>query len=131
MKERSLLKARMPLAEVMVDFYDNVKSISSGYASVEFEPSGEDEVDLAKLDTKLNGEPVDALSALCPHEEAVTTGRKLVQTLQKNIDRQNFEIRIQACLGGKVIASSKVVAFRKDVLTKSGKTVISIFSTYP
>jgi small GTP-binding protein len=69
-KERSLLKARMPLAEVMVDFYDRVKSISSGYASVEFEPAGEEEVELVKLDTKINNESVDALSVLCPEDEA-------------------------------------------------------------
>jgi len=120
---RVCLKYKMPLAEIVTDFYDQVKSVSSGYASFDYEENGTQEANLVKLDIKLNGDSVDALSVVCIKEKADFLGRQIAQKLKELVDRQNFEIIIQAAVGSKIIARERLAPYRKDVLIKSGKTV--------
>ena len=115
---RVVLKYAIPLAEIVVDFYDHLKSRTQGYASLDYTLAGYQEADLVKLDILVNGVPVDALSMITHRENAHRTGRQLVERLRSLIPRQLFEVPIQAAIGAKVVARETVRAIRKDVLAK-------------
>ncbi|MEK7073433.1 MAG: translation elongation factor 4 [Patescibacteria group bacterium] len=117
-KGRVVLHYEIPLSSILVDFYDRLKSASSGYASMNYELIGEHEADIVKLDILVAEEPVEALAALLPREETLRVGRAVVAKLKESLPRQNFEVKLQAAIGGKVIASERISAFRKDVLAK-------------
>ena len=108
----------MPLAEVVFDFYDRLKSISKGYASFDYSPIGFRDADLVKVDILINGEPVDALSSLIHRSNAYDIGRKIVEKLRTLIPRQQFDIPLQAAIGAKIIARETIKAVRKDVTAK-------------
>jgi len=108
----------MPLADVLFDFYDRLKSTSRGYASFDYDISGYKPTDLVKLDILLNGKPVDALSQLVFKDNAYDRARKFCERLRDEIPRQQFKIPIQGAIGGHVIARETVNALRKDVLAK-------------
>jgi GTP-binding protein LepA len=108
----------MPLGEIVIDFYDKLKSISKGYASFDYHVDSFRPSNLAKLDILLNGEPVDALSTLAHHDNAVTLGRRMCEKLKDLIPRQQFDIAIQAAIGAKIVARETVKQVRKDVTAK-------------
>ena len=112
------LHFRMPLGEIVIDFYDKLKSISKGYASFDYHLDGFRPSKLAKLDILLNGEPVDALSALAFQDNAVVLGRRMCEKLKDLIPRQQFDIAIQAAIGSKIVARETVKCVRKDVTAK-------------
>jgi GTP-binding protein LepA len=116
--ERVELIYRVPLAEVVLDFYDQLKSRTRGYASLDYEPDGYQIANLVKLDILINGEPVDAFSAIVHRDHAYDYGRKLVERLRELIPRQLFDVPIQAAIGSRIIARETVKARRKDVLAK-------------
>jgi len=116
--DRVELIFEMPLGEVVFDFFDRLKSISKGYASFDYHPIGLKQSDLAKLDILLNGEQVDALSALIHRSNAYEFGKKICEKLKELIPRQQFEIPIQAAIGAKIIARETIRAMRKDVTAK-------------
>jgi GTP-binding protein LepA len=116
--QRVMIKYTVPLAEMVVDFYDQLKSRTQGYASLDYALSGYQEANLIKLDILVNGQPVDALSLIVHRDSAYAWGRELVDKLRKLIPRQMFEVPIQATIGSKVIARETVRAMRKDVLSK-------------
>lgn len=116
--DRVELFFEMPLAEVVFDFYDRLKTISKGYASFDYSPCGMRTSKLVKVDILINGEPVDALSALIHQDNAYTIGKKMCEKLKELIPRQQFDIPIQAALGAKIIARETIKALRKDVTAK-------------
>ncbi|CAN6172459.1 unnamed protein product [Urochloa humidicola] len=116
--QRALLKYRLPLKEIIVDFYNELKGITSGYATFDYEDSEYQQSDLVKMDILLNGQPVDAMATIVHNQKAQRVGRELVEKLKKFIERQMFEITIQAAIGSKVIARETLSAMRKNVLAK-------------
>ena len=115
---RALIKYDMPLNEIIYDFFDALKSRSRGYASFDYDMKGYEKATLVKLDILINKEEVDALSFIVPEESAFERGKKMCGKLKKEIPRQQFEVPIQAAVGGKIIARETVKAVRKDVLAK-------------
>ncbi|MHB8516094.1 MAG: translation elongation factor 4 [Dehalococcoidia bacterium] len=115
---RVVIDYRIPLSEILVDFYDQLKSRTQGYASLDYSFSKYQAASLVKLDILVNGEPVDALSLITHREAAVAQGRQLVEKLRSLIPRQMFDVPVQAAIGGRVIARETIRAMRKNVLAK-------------
>jgi len=115
---RTTLVYNMPLAEVVTDFFDALKSRSRGYASMEYSISGYRKNDLVLMEVKINGETIDPLAAIVHRESAFSVGKGLVKRLKELIPRQQFKVPIQAAVGSRVIASEAIPALRKDVLAK-------------
>jgi len=117
-EERVELRYQLPLAEIIFDFFDQLKSRTRGYASLDYEPSGYREADLVKVDLLLQGEPVDAFSAIVHKDKAYAYGRAMATRLKQLIPRQLYEVVIQAAIGSRVVARETISARRKDVLAK-------------
>jgi GTP-binding protein LepA len=117
-EDRVEIKYTIPLGEIVFDFFDHLKSKTAGYASLDYEPSGEAEADLVKVDILLQGEAVDAFSAIVHRDKAYAYGVLMTERLKKLIPRQQFEVPIQAAIGARIIARESISAIRKDVLAK-------------
>ena len=116
--ERVELRYTMPLGEIIFDFFDSLKSRTRGYASLDYEEAGEQEAALVKVDILLQGEAVDAFSAIVHKDRAAAYGNKMTSKLKELIPRQQFEVPVQAAIGSKIIARENIRAIRKDVLSK-------------
>ncbi len=116
--DRVEIRYTMPLAEIIFDFFDQLKSRTRGYASLDYEPAGEEEADLVKVDILLQGQPVDAFSQIVHTDKAREYGIAMTSKLRELIPRQQFEVPIQAAIGSRIIARENIRALRKDVLAK-------------
>ncbi|HBD05687.1 TPA: elongation factor 4, partial [Candidatus Uhrbacteria bacterium] len=116
--DRVILKYELPLASIVVDYYDKLKTISSGYASLNYKMLDYRQADVVKMDLLVNDDPVEALSVLVYRDEAFRIGKKIVQTLKESIPKQMIVVKIQAAIGGKVVAAERISALRKDVTAK-------------
>ena len=116
--QRVVITYHLPLAEILYDFFDSLKSRTRGYASLDYELIGYQPADLVKLEILLNGENIDALSTIVHKDRAFYQGRALVQKLRSIIPRQLYEVAIQASIGSRIVARENVKAMRKDVLAK-------------
>jgi GTP-binding protein LepA len=116
--QRALLHYEIPLAALITDFYDKLKTVTSGYGSMNYEYSGYEKTNVVKLDILVAEEPVEALTTLVWYDQAYAAGKKIVESLKESLPKQQFELKIQAAIGGKVIASERLSALRKDVLAK-------------
>ncbi|WP_165064428.1 translation elongation factor 4 [Marisediminicola senii] len=117
-EDRVEIRYNMPLAEIVFDFFDNLKSKTAGYASLDYEPIGDQDADLVKVDILLQGEQVDAFSAIVHRDKAYAYGTLMTGRLRELIPRQQFEVPIQAAIGARIIARESIRAMRKDVLAK-------------
>jgi GTP-binding protein LepA len=116
--QRVILHYKMPLASILTDFYDKLKSISSGYASLNYEFFGYQEAEIVRMDVLVAEEPVEALATLVYKDEAYRVGRQIVKTLKENLPKQWFVVKLQAAIGGKIVAAERLSALRKDVTAK-------------
>jgi GTP-binding protein LepA len=116
--QRAIMVYELPLAEIVYDFFDRLKSLTRGYGTMDYEIIGNRAADLVKVDILVNERPVDALSIICHRDQAESRGRHIVKLLRKNIDRHLFPIPLQAAIGGRVIARETISALRKDVTAK-------------
>ena len=117
-EERAIVKVEMPLASILIDFYDKLKSVTSGYASYHYDFLGYQIADVERLDILVAGELVDALASMVYRVDATRVGRAIVERLKDVLPRQLFEVKIQAAIGAKVLASSRIAPLRKDVTAK-------------
>ena len=117
-EERVLMRYRLPLSEMIIEFYDRLKTTTQGYASLDYFFGGYRSAKLARVDILVNNQIVDALSLIVAHDRAYNTGKAMVEKLKELIPRQMFEVPIQATIGAKVIARETVKAMRKNVLAK-------------
>ena len=117
-KDRVMIYYKLPLNEILMDFFDQLKSRTKGYASFDYEMSGYEPSNLSKLDIKINDDPVDALSFITHRDKAQERGRQIVEKLKEVIPRQQFEIKLQAAIGAKIVASERISALRKNVIAK-------------
>ena len=117
-EDRVELRYLLPMGEIIFDFFDQLKSRTKGYASLDYDVTGEQVADLVKVDILLQGEPVDAFSAIVHRDKAYAYGTSMASKLRELIPRQNFEVPIQAAIGARVIARENIRAIRKDVLAK-------------
>ena len=116
--DRVEMQYRLPLAEVVIDFFDQMKSRTQGYASLDYEPVGYERSDLVRVDILLNNEPVDAFCTIVHRDKAYDYGKKMVEKLKEIIPRQQFDVPIQAAIGSRIISRQTVKAYRKDVTAK-------------
>ena len=116
--ERVMLRYKIPLSEILMDFFDQLKSRTKGYASFDYELSGYRDSKLVKIDIQMNGDPVDALSFITHRDKAYERAKMIVEKLKEVVPRQQYEVRIQAAIGGKIISAETVKAFRKNVIAK-------------
>ena len=117
-EKKVIIEYKLPMNEMVMDFYDKLKSITKGYASLEYEFLDFEEADLVKMDILINSEPVDALSLILHKSKAVTRGRSLAEKMKELIPRQQYQVNIQATIGAKIIARETLGAIRKDVTAK-------------